>query len=143
MTERTLGNKRLYKIFIIVAKYISYILALTQIVGIIFSYFNITCIWLSIFGGCSIGIIGLLFLISIVFRFCLLHRMPLYYTSSIYLLQIIDNSIGIPLGNLMLFRLHFIIIGITLLLYVFLYYKNRRNPKVDHIKEFCSNYGIC
>lgn len=138
--NNTLGNKNLYKIFIIIAKYIPYLMAIIQILEIIFNYLKISCMWLSFFGGCSIGVVILLFLISFVFRFCVIHRLPLYYTSSVYLLRLIDITIGIPLTNIMFLRLHFIIMGIALLIYGILLYKYRNNPKVDHIKTLCDNY---
>lgn len=143
MNEKTLGNKYLYKLFIIISKYLPYVISITQMLGIVFNYFEISCVWLSFLGGCSLGVLVILFLISYVFRFCSIHRIPLYYTSFIYLMRLIDEIVGIPISALMLFRVHAIIAGITILLYGFYFYKNRNKPKVNHIKSFCERYCDC
>ena len=141
MNISILGSKYLYKIFILTTKYISYLLAITQVLGIILCYYNIPHIWLSILGGCSIGIIFLLLLTSLVFKFCELHRIPIYYTISVYIIQIIDCSIGIPITNLMLYRIYFILTGLFVLVYCLCVYKFRNNPKIDHIKQLCERYN--
>ena len=42
-----------------------------------------------------------------------------------------------------MFRLYFILFGIMLIIYIWLMYKNRNNPKVDPIKQLCETYCDC
>lgn len=81
-------SKYLYKTFLIVTKYIPIILALVFVTTLIFNYLGKAVPILAYFGGVSFVFIGLLYLMSFVFQFCHLYRIPLHYVT-------IGNSIGI------------------------------------------------
>ena len=135
----TLGNKNLYKIFLICAKYSSYIYAFMQILGLLLCELKIITIIPSFIGGCSIFTIILLFLISHVFKFCFTHRIPLWYIVSVFLIGLIDNIFFIE----PIFRIYLLNFGIFILLYITIWFKNKDNPKVDHIKQLCESYAEC
>lgn len=138
--DNTLGNnKTLYKLFLIFAKYSSYIYALVQIIGLFCYKFNKYTIVSSHLGGCSLITLCLLFLISFVFKFCLTHRLPLYYTLFVYFIGMLDKIF--LFGSIL--RIYFIILGIFILLYIAIWFKNKDNPKVDHIKQLCESYAEC
>jgi len=141
MLENNSINKRTYKIFLIVIKYVPNILAILKILGLILSYYNIPSFELTCFGGTSIISLLILYLISFIFRFCGLYRLSLNYVTIIYLLTIIDYYIGIPLSNLGIYQLYASITGLFLTSWIYVWYKNRNNPKIDHIKQLCDN--IC
>lgn len=134
-------NKHIYKLFLGVTKYTPTILALTQIIGLVLNYFGIKSDLISCFGGVSIIFIILLFIMSYVFKFCYIFRIPLYYMIIITIINIMDYIIVFPITTLILFRLHTIIIGIFLLAFVYCMYKNRNKPKIDYIKQFCERYN--
>lgn len=134
-----LGNKTLYKLFLICAKFSSYFYAIIQLIGLVCYNLNINTNIPGLLGGCSLITLILLFLISFVFKFCITHRIPLYYVTGIYILGLIDKLII----NISFIRLHIIYLGIFILLYIYIWYKNRNNPKVDHIKQLCESYAEC
>ena len=42
-----------------------------------------------------------------------------------------------------MYRIYFIITGLVIVLFIFIMYKNRNNPKVDPIKQLCETYCDC
>lgn len=116
-------------------------LGILQTTIIILKYFGIDSIILIFFGGISFPMLGLLFIMSYVFKYCYLYRIPLYYIATICFITTVDTFIGIPLETLDMFRVYFTNIGIFLVLYVYYAYKNRNNPKVDYLKQLCERYN--
>lgn len=142
MIENTLGSKKLYKLFLSFIKYVPSILALLQIINLILSYFEIHAFLVTCIGGTSIIFLILLYLISFIFRFCGLYRLSLNYITLITAITTYDFFIGIPLTNDAVYYLYTIISGVFISLWVWIFYKNRKNPKVDHIKSLCERY-VC
>lgn len=136
-------NKYLYKIFLGFTKYIPIILSLVFIAGTICSYFKLSVPIISYFGGVSFLFIILLYLISWVFKFCHLYRIPLHYVTLGNCVGILDGYGLIPLDNAMMSRVYFILTGIAVVVYIWFMYKNRNKPKIDHIKQLCDNYCDC
>ena len=89
------------------------------VINSVLSYFEINTIILSIIGGMSILPWIFLFVSSFVFRFCIYHRLPLYYILITDIINYYDNVIGIPISNKSLFVLNMIIVGIFVLMIVF------------------------
>ena len=143
MIENNTLNKNVYKIFLIFIKFVPNILAILKITSLIFNYFEIysTTFILTCFGGTSIISLLILYLISFIFRFCGLYRLSLNYVTIIYLLTIIDYYVGIPLSNLGIYQLYASITGLFLTSWIYVWYKNRNKPKIDHLKQLCDN--IC
>ena len=71
-------NKNLYKIFLIVIKYIPTVLAICKVITLITQYFKFRIFILTCIGGTSLIMLLLLYLISYIFKFCLTHRLPLH-----------------------------------------------------------------
>ena len=61
------------------------------------------------------------YIATIVFKFCIYHRMFLYYSLIVDIINIIDYYIGIPISDFQLLMLHSIITGISLFIILFLY----------------------
>ena len=136
-------SKYLYKIFLGYAKYIPIIVSILYILNIICQYLKTTVPILIYLGGVSFIFITLLYLISFVFQFCYLYRLPLHYVTLGNIIGIIDKHLTLSLSNIALFRIYFIMFGIMLIAYIWLMYKNRNNPKVDPIKQLCETYCDC
>ena len=90
-------DKNLYKIFLIIIKFIPNILAVIKMCSLILNYCKITTFTLTCLGGTSIITLLVLYLISYVFKFCGIHRISLHYVSLIYVITVIDYYIGIPI----------------------------------------------
>lgn len=129
-------DKNLYKIFITAIKFTPTILALMKVVGLILSYLQITSFFLTCFSGTSIIFLGLLYLISYLFKFCGLYRLSLNYVSLITGIAILDWYIKLPIC-LNSYPMYFALTGIFLIAWIITWYKNRGNPKIDHIKQLC------
>lgn len=136
-------NKNLYKIFLSFVKYIPNILAITKILTLILNYCNIHLFCLTCFGGTSIIMLILLYLISFLFKFCGLYRLSLNYVTLVTAISIFDWYMGIPIPIDMTWRLYGIISGVFITSWVIIWYKNRKNPKIDHIKQLCDSYADC
>lgn len=135
-------NKHLYKIFLVVVKYIPLITALIQIILTIFNYFGVAATSLTYLGGTSILFIVLLFIISYVFKFCYLFRIPLWYNTIIIFLSILRNFGYLPIEIIDLYRIYAIISGIFITLFVVYIYKNRnKTNNIDYIKNLCERYN--
>ena len=136
-------NKYLYKLFLIFVKYLPITLAIIFILNLWCNYHKIYSYIFSYFGGASFLFLGLLYLVSYVFQFCHLYRIPLHYI-------VIGNGIGTfnkvfqyPIDSLIMYRLYFILTGVALLIYIWFMYKNRNNPKVDRAKQILDKYCEC
>lgn len=136
-------NKNLYKLFLIIIKYIPVTLSVCFIVNLIFRYFKLVTPALAYFGGTSFLFIAVLYLISFVFKFCHLYRIPLHYITISNFIGILYQYKIITLSIMNMYIIYLIIAGIAIVVYVWLMYKNRNNPKIDPIKQLCETYCDC
>lgn len=131
-------DKNTYKIFITTIKYLPTILALTKITSLILSYYKVTSFFLTCTSGTSILFLGLLYLISYIFRFCGLYRLSLNYVSLVTGISIVDWYFKLPvcIGS---YPMYFALTGIFIISWIIVWYKNRNNPKVDYLKQLCDS----
>lgn len=121
-------NKRLYKLLIIILRYTPVVLSINDILHSILSYYNINCYILSCLGGVSLAFLGILYIISYVFRFCYLYRIPLYFVTLTNLIALYDLYVGINIGDLQMLRVYLVLFGISMI--SFIYLKVKRNVEV-------------
>jgi hypothetical protein len=143
MNIQLMENKNLYKIFLSIVKYTPMIVAITHVVALLLHYLGISAILLSCFSGISILFVILLYIMSYVFKFCYLYRIPLWYITTVVIINTFKIIDLLSIQNLLLYRLYAIIFGIFLVIFVIYMYKNRNNPKVDYIKQLCDTYCGC
>lgn len=136
-------NKNLYKIFLSIVKYIPITLSMLFIVHNVLVYLNIITPIILYLGGTSIITIALLYLLSWIFKFCYLYRIPLHYVTIGNGIGIIDSIFSLPISNTGMFRVYFILFGIMAVVYIWYAYKNRHNPKVDPLDKLCETYCDC
>lgn len=134
-------NKTLYKVFLITSKFIPLCLFLIQIFSLVLNYYKINSPILSYIAGSSMSFMLILLLISYVFKYCYLHRIPIWGNMTIGILCILRTAGCLPVDLINLYRIFAFIISFVIALYVIVAYKTRNNPKVDHFKEFCK--GCC
>ena len=120
-------GKSLYKIELLIIKVIPFIIMCCYVVNSILSYFNTDAPILAITGGLSILTWIFLYVSSFVFKFCIYHRLPLYYILISDILAYYDNVIGIPISNKELFVLNIAIIGVFILLIVYFKFKQHES----------------
>lgn len=113
----------LYKLEILFLKIIPMVLAGCFLANTILSYFGIETEVLSYIAG--IGILPLLFiyLSSFVFKFCVYHRMFIYYIFTNNVICFIDDKYGIPISCRSYLVLHLIVAAIFLFIILYLKFK--------------------
>jgi len=115
-----------HKSYLILIKYLPYPIAFGYCINTFAGYWNIDLI--------SLGyIIHLAFLpwlymllTSRIFKFCYVHRLPLYYILLNDMMNIIDYYIGIPVSTGRLFQLHLVVVFIFISLYTYGYIKHNK-----------------
>lgn len=127
--EENLNNKYLYKLFILILKFIPSIIAMIHLLSTILSYFSIDLVILSYIGSISLLPLLFMYLASYVFKFCSYHRMFLYYSVIINSLNIYDYYIGIPISNMEIIMVHIIISIIFSFIITYLYLKEQKNVR--------------
>lgn len=121
-------NRRVYKLLILMLKYIPILIALVYIINTALSYFYIDIPILSNLVGMSLLPWIFMYLSAIVFKFCLYHRMFLHYILVTDVINIIDYYVGIPIKDLELLMIHMVITGLFLFIILYLYVKDYKKP---------------
>lgn len=124
----SLRNKSLYKTLLILLKYIPIIIALFYIVNTLGALFGIDLPVLNNIAGMSLLTWVFMYLAALVFKFCIYHRMFLYYILVTDIINIINYYIGIPVDSYGIVMIHSVVIGI--LLFIILYFYVKHNKKV-------------
>ena len=83
-------QKSLYKIELYIIKVIPYILALFYLINTALSYFYIDAPLISYIAGVSLLPLLFFYITSFVFRFCIYHRLPIYYIFSNWVITVLD-----------------------------------------------------
>ena len=120
-------SKTLYKLELYLIKTTPIIMSCVCLSNTILSYNGIDLTILSYIGGTSLLELMFLYLSSYVFKFCIYHRLPIHYLSINWIINVIDEYIGIPIANKPLLILYVIIAGITILLMLYFKFKLKWN----------------
>ena len=124
--EENLKSKILYKTQLCLLKVIPMVMAFIFWINTVLSYFDIDLEVFSYIGSCSIITIVYLYISSYVFRFCEYHRIFLHYVCIIWLINIYDYYIGIPVDDISMLMIYQIITGICLFTILYLYVKSHK-----------------
>lgn len=131
--EENLKSKILYKTQLCLLKVIPMVMAFIFWINTVLSYFDIDLEVFSYIGSCSIITIVYLYISSYVFRFCEYHRMFLHYVCIIWLINIYDYYIGIPVDDISMLMIYQIITGVCLFIILYLYAKNyKKSTRKDN-----------
>lgn len=106
--------------------------ALGYLLNTVLLYIGIDAYILSYCVGMSLCTWLFVLVSAFVFKFCIYHRMFLYYILSAEVVNTIDTYIGIPISDLNLLIVHFIVAGIFLFLILYFYAKcNKKSTSED------------
>lgn len=125
--EKLEKSKILHKSFLIYLKFIPHCLAFVYIIYTILGILGIDmnligCIFhMSLFGLLH------LWIISLLFQFCYVHRLPIYYIGTNELITSIDYYFNIPINIFNICILHILLIAVLLYGYSY-YYASIRIP---------------
>lgn len=120
-------SKTFYKIVLYLLKIITYLLSLVYLLNTTLSYFRIDAPILSLIGGLSILPAIYILLTSFTFKFCIYHRIPLYYIIISDCIAYYDIYYEIPVNAGTLFSINLIVAGIALFLII--YFKLKHEAK--------------
>lgn len=115
--------KMLYKAEIWLLKVIPMTIAALYLTNTITSYLGLDLPVFSLIGGLSILPWLFLYVSSFVFKFCLYHRMFLYYTLVCDVISYVDYYAGLPFADCTLFKINILIAGIFLFFILYLKFK--------------------
>lgn len=115
-----------YKIFLIIVKYIPYVLMLLDILHTFGSIFGKSLPIVSYIGGTSYLVVISMILTSFIFDFCSYHRVPLYYILVNNSLILYDYYIGIPVSNKGFLDISIVLVGLTVVTMTVLYCKEKK-----------------
>ena len=121
-------NKNLYKILLLLLKVIPMLTALGYLLNTLLLYIGIDAIILSYLVGMSFSTWLFVLIAAFVCKFCIYHRMFLYYILSADCINVIDSYVGIPVSDLNLLAIHFIVAGVFLFLILYFYVKCNKKP---------------
>jgi len=128
MTKEERLKRRSHKLLLLVLKFIPMVTALLYALNVAFSYFGIDLPVLSHIGGMSLLTWLFIYIATFVFRFCLYHRMFLYYILVNDVLNIIDYYVGIPVSTTHLIMAHLVIACLFLFLILYFYVNRNKVP---------------
>ena len=96
---RNLKSKNLYRLLIVMLKYIPMIISLFYLINTITAFIGIDIPILSTISGMSLLTWIFMYVATIVFNFCSYHRIFLYYILIVDIINIIDYYISIPISD--------------------------------------------
>lgn len=135
--EKVVGlkkDKTLYKVFLIILKYIPHLFAFTYALYTLLGFCGIDQNIIGCFFHISLFSWIYLLLTSIIFKFCYVHRLPLYYIGVNEFITSIDYYIGIPIQEFNLIVVHALLIIFLIFGYSIYYIKkikqNERQKKI-------------
>lgn len=118
-------DKYSYKLLLQTLKVLPMILAATCCLNTYLAFFGYEFPLLSYIGGISFTGWFFIYLATIVFRFCIYHRMFLYYVLVTNILSVYEYHIGIPIDDAGLIRVYSFITVICLFLILVLYRREK------------------
>ena len=135
--EKSVRSKVTHKVLILVVKYIPMLISILYMLNTVLCWVEIDTPVISNIAGVSLLTWLFLYLSSIVFQFCIYHRMFLYYILATDLINIYDFYLGIPISTVQLLSVHSVIISVLLFLLLYIHIKNHdKNNKGDIIKDY-------
>lgn len=118
-------DKYSYKLLLQTLKVLPMVLALCDCMNTYLTFYGIEFPILSYIGGISFTSWLFIYIAAIVFKFCIYHRMFLYYVLLNNVLSIYEFQYGIPLNDASLIRVYSFITGIFLFLILFYYRREK------------------
>ena len=129
-SRNDLLQKSLYKIELYIIKVIPYILALFYLINTALSYFYIDIPLISYIAGVSLLPLLFFYITSFVFRFCIYHRLPIYYIFGNWIIIVSDYYLDFTKHYETTILISLITACITILLITYLkFYKHGRISK--------------
>lgn len=118
-----------YHSFLVLTKYIPHFISLCYIIYTLLGFMGIDAWIFGYFVHTSLLPWTYFMLNSYVFRYCYVHRLPLYYILINEIITVSDAYINIPVNDFNLLVIHLLLIGILIFGYTKYYLKYVRTNK--------------
>ena len=125
-------EKSLHKILRLFIKYMPMIISLAYLLNTLSAFYNIDIPVLSLLFGVSLLPLIFMYLCSVIFKFCLYHRVFLHYILINDILNIIDYYYKLPINDCVFISLYLIITCITLFIALYDYQRNKKSARKDN-----------
>lgn len=120
--EASLRSKNLYKVFLVALKVLPMLISLCYLLNTITAYLGYNIEIFSFIGGVSLLPWIFLYISAVVFRFCMYHKMFLFYILSDDVINYLDYFFDFTTAY-EFFIIHMSIAGVFLFLILYLYKK--------------------
>lgn len=100
-----------------------------ETVFVVLNYYELPHYYLNVFGGFSICFIITLYLQSYIFQFCSWHRVPIHYVLLSNIIALIDDIVKIPLSDLNMMRMYFVLLVMFTMLFIY------QESKFEHLSD--------
>lgn len=125
--EVNLRSRFLHKSVLYSVKIIPILISGIYVLNTVLSYYDID--WPGFSYIVQFLFILFMYLASLAFKFCLYHRLFIYYIALVLVLNIIDYHWGIPISDRGIFLVYMIITGVFLFFILFLHQRELRKNK--------------
>ena len=125
--KEDLYNKTLYKLFLILVKYLPFIIAVVYFICIMSYCIGIELNVLMNTFFLSPTMAGFILIASFVFKACIWHRLPIYYSLVLQIINTIDYYSPIIFTNSIMLYVYLLITIVFIL--IGMYLKEKRNVK--------------
>lgn len=132
--EENLKSKTFYKLTILYLKIFPIIIAVFDFLDTLLSYLDVDIPVISYIAGISFLSIIFTLLASFTFKFCIYHRLPLYYVILNNIVCIYDTYIGIPINDRAIFSLYLFILFSSVLTALIIHVKANKRITVKNSK---------
>ena len=112
-----------YKGFLVILKYIPHFIAFFYVLYTLLYFVGIDAVMLGRLTHISVIPWLFMYMTSHIFRYCYVHRLPLYYIASNELLIDTDYYIGLPVSDIKLLLIHLTAIIVLIFGYSYYYVK--------------------
>lgn len=129
--EVKLENSLNHKGFLIILKFIPHIVAFCYALYNILEFAGIDAVILGHLIHISLFSWIFLYLTSIIFRYCYVHRLPLYYIASCDIITLTDYYIKIPISDANLINLHIFLVSLLIFGYTYFYISKNKHVRFD------------
>ena len=123
-----MAEKSKYKIALVITKYVPYIIGILYFIEALLSCLHIEILYLPFIGNLTILPTICILSFSFLLKFCIWHRLPIYYAILIDVINWVDYYIHIPVNSAIMLSVYLTITIVFILLGM--YFKNRYNKKL-------------
>ena len=125
-----------HKVFLIILKYIPHVIAFFYAICNLLGLLDVDTVILGHLIHVSVFPWIFLYLASYIFRYCYVHRLPLYYIALCDSITLFDYYVGIPLSDVGMINLHIFIAALIIYGYSCYYLKyvkdNKKLTSIDN-----------